>query len=61
MSFLVPKVEKPQVATPSTAADASTSTGSSNPVAPPSLISTGSQGLKRKANTVKTSLIGGGQ
>ena len=59
MSFLTPKVEKPQVATPATQADASTSEGGTSPTAPPSLISTGSQGLKRKATTIKTSLIGG--
>lgn len=53
---------KPPTPTPAIQADATASpTSSSTNSLPPSLISTGAQGLKRKATTVKTSLIGGGQ
>lgn len=61
MSFLMPKPEKPVIATPAIQASSSESPTSTTTGAPPSLISTGSQGLKKKATTVKTPLLGGSQ
>lgn len=61
MSFLMPSVPKAKTPAPAIQANAEDTNTSTTPTAPPSLISTGSQGLKRKANTVKTSLIGGGE
>lgn len=62
MSFLMPKPKAPPPppSTP-TKADASViDAGQQAGKGFTSLISTGSQGLTRKANTVKSSLIGGG-
>lgn len=61
MSFLMPKAPKPVVATPAQQASSVESPSTATTGAPPSLISTGSQGLKKKATTVKTSLLGGSE
>jgi hypothetical protein len=60
---LFPKAPEPKPApTPPVVADAAASAGGAGPTAtaiPESLISTSARGLKRKASTVKPSLIGG--
>lgn len=67
MGFLKPKIPTaaaaPKPANPAMdPLDASTMTGSTDPYSSAqSLISTSSRGLQRKANTQRTSLIGGGR
>lgn len=64
MSFLSPSIKKaPPPPTTPTRADASRFVAGSSdttPIGDKSLISTGPQGLERKAETKKRSLIGGG-
>lgn len=65
MSFMAPKIPKP-VAPPNPASPAMDATGAEGLLAPGdsysmarSLINTSSQGLRRRASTQRTSLIGG--
>lgn len=58
---LFPKAPEPRPApTPPVVADAAAPTSAAAAAIPESLISTSARGLKRKAATVKPSLIGGG-
>jgi hypothetical protein len=59
MSFLSPKVPEPKIP-PTVKQPTDTSVGSEqSPAGYASLMATGAQGLKRKASTVKSSLMGG--